>query len=163
MTRATRGRVFGPIAVAVALIALAACGGSAGGEADSETGTDAGSLDEEAQALDFAECMRDNGVELPDPGPGPQGFSEAFQEIAGDYDQATLEQAIAACEDRMPQFASEEQHDDEVMLDLAECLRDEGLDVSDNPFADAHTGAVDQEEFVAAMEVCRQVLSGDGS
>lgn len=104
--------------------------------------------------------MRDNGVDMPDPGPGQQGLAAAFQAVAGDYDGATLEQAIAACEARLPEYASESQHDDEVMLALAECLREQGLDVSDNPFDDAHGGTIDQNQFIAAMEVCRQVLWG---
>jgi hypothetical protein len=49
------------------------------------------------------------------------------------------------------------------MLDLAECLREQGLDVSDDPFDDAHSGAIDQGEFGLAMEECRGVMAGGGS
>jgi hypothetical protein len=169
ISRSTAGAV-----AAVAVLILGACsrgdgGGdgvaSAGGETDTADAAETevtAPLDPDAQALVFAECMRDNGVDMPDPGPGQQGLGEAFQSVAGDYDEATLEQAITACEDLLPQYASEEQHTDEIMLDLAECLRDQGLDVSDNPFEDAHAGRVDVGEFSAAMEVCRDVLTGGG-
>jgi hypothetical protein len=174
ITRTTgRQRRFGTVSAVVALLVLSACSSagsdgvaSAGGE--SNTGNapeseDAAPQDPDAQALEFAQCMRDNGVDMPDPGPGPQGLGDAFQDVVGDYDRETLNQAVSACQDLMPQYASEEQHDDEVMLDLAECLREQGLDVSDDPFDDAHTGEVDVNEFSAAMEVCRDVLTGGGS
>jgi hypothetical protein len=165
---------FGVAAVCVALLTVSACSSgaadrdevaSAGDEASgaSPAGTEGtAALDEGAQALRFAECMRDNGVDMPDPGPGQQGLADAFQAVAGDYDRATLRRAIAACEGLMPQYASDEQHTEGWELDLAECLRDQGLEVSDQPFDDAHSGAVDVNEFSAAMEVCREVLIRGG-
>jgi hypothetical protein len=164
-----RRRVLGAVAAVAAMLALSACGGtgggdgvaSAGGEQDraSAAGTEsAAPLDADAQALVFAGCMRANGVDMPDPGPGQQGLADAFQAVSGDYDRATLQRAIAACQDRMPRYPQQEQHDNDVMLALAECLREQGLEVSDDPFNDAHSGAVDVGEFSRAMEVCRDVL-----
>jgi hypothetical protein len=174
MTRTTaQRRTFGGALAAAALLVLSACGGaaagdevaSAGGDADpanpSET-EDAAPLDEGEQALVFAECVRDNGVDMPDPGPGQQGLVDAFQSVAEDYDRATLEQALTVCEDLVPQYQNQ-QHDpsdDAWLLALTECLREQGLDVSDNPFDDAHSGKIDVNEFGAAMEVCRDVVSG---
>jgi hypothetical protein len=156
----------------VALLILSACSSgdgdgvaSAGGEqgpANPAQTDDAAPRDGDAQALIFAGCMRDNGVDMPDPGPGQEGLGAAFQAVAGDYDRETLQQAIAACQDLMPQYASAEHADDEWQLELAECLREQGLDVSDKPFDDAHSGAIDVDEFSAAMEVCRDVLAGTG-
>ena len=99
---------------------------------------------------------------MPDPGPGQQGLIDAFQAVARDYDRATLEQALTACQDLMPQYAQEHPTGDDWQLDLAECLREQGLDVSDTPFEDAHSGAIDVNEFSAAMEVCRNVMTGGG-
>jgi hypothetical protein len=172
MTRTSaRRRMLGAVAV-VALMILSACSGSdgddvasAGGEenpANPAATEDAAPLDEDAQALVFAECVRDNGVDMPDPGPGQQGLVDAFRAVAGDYDRATLRQALSACQDLMPQYAQEQHADDDWQLQLAECLREQGLEVSDNPFEDAHSGAIDQNEFAAAMEVCRDVLTGGG-
>ena len=176
MKRTTaRLRAFGGVLAAVALLVLSACGGaaegggvaSAGGEANlanpSET-EDAAPLDADEQALVFAGCVRDNGVDMPDPGPGQEGLVDAFQSVAGDYDRATLEQALTACEDLIPRY-QDQQHDpgdDEWLLALAECLREQGLDVSDNPFDDAHAGRIDVNEFSAAMEDCRNVVAGGG-
>ena len=172
MTRTTaRRRMFGAVAAA-ALLALSACsaaGGdgvaSAGGDenpANPPATEDTAPLDEDAQALVFAGCVRDNGVDMSDPGPGQQGLINAFRAVEEDYDRATLEQALTACQDLMPQYEQEHPTDDDWQLDLAECLREQGLDVSDNPFQDAHSGAIDVNEFGAAMEVCRNELAGDG-
>jgi hypothetical protein len=176
MTRTTaQWRTYGAILAAVALLVLSACGGAAaGGEVASAGGDattadpaetdDTAPLDEDEQALVFAECMRDNGIDMPDPGPGQQGLVDAFQAVAGNYDQATQEQALTACADLIPQYQNQ-QHDpsdDDWILALTECLREQGLDVSDNPFDDAHSGKIDQTEFAAAMEVCNDVLTGGG-
>jgi hypothetical protein len=174
MTATTLWRpLSGAVAAAVAAtLALSACGGgedggvaSGGGRqntaAPAETESPA-PADPDAQALVFAECMRDNSVDMRDPGPGQEGLSDAFQSVAGEYDRKTLQTAVAACQDRMPQYAQEQQHEDGWQLELAECLREQGLDVSDNPFEDAHQGRIDVGEFSAAMEVCRDVLIDSG-
>jgi hypothetical protein len=106
--------------------------------------------------------VRENGVDMPDPGPGQQGLVDAFQAVSGDYDRATVQQALAACQDLMPQYPQAHPTGDDWMLVLAECLREQGLDVSDNPFEDAHSGAVDVNEFTKAMEACRDVVTGGG-
>lgn len=162
------------VAVAVAaVLALAACSSgesdpvaSAGGAREANSGADQASespapLDPDAQALAFAGCMRENGVDMPDPAPGQQGLGDAFQAVVDDYDRVTMEQALSACEDELPQY-EQEAHGDDVMLELAECLRQQGLDVSDDPFSDMHSGGFDQRELTAAMEVCRDVLIAGG-
>jgi hypothetical protein len=172
MTSTTGRRRAFVAGAAVALLVLSGCSGrggdgvaSAGGEVNRPTaGATAAPLDENAQALVYAECVRDKGVNMPDPGPGRQGLTDAFRAVADDYDRATMQRALTACQDLMPQYAGEREHgsDDSWMLDLAECLREQGLDVSDNPFNDAHSGRIDVNEFSAAMEVCRNVLTESG-
>jgi hypothetical protein len=181
MTRRTARRLtFAAVAAVVAVAAVAAIlvlsagGGTAGGDGVASAGGEENRtnpaqtetsppLDGDAQALVFAGCVRDNGVDMPDPGPGRQGLVDAFRAVSGNYDRATLEKALSACQDLMPQYPQEqEMHEGADMLALAECLREQGLDVSDNPFQDAHSGAIDVNEFSAAMEVCRDVLTGGG-
>jgi hypothetical protein len=173
-TRTTeRRRPWGAATAVVALLVLSACSapesdgvalaGSDANPPNPVAAEEAAPLDEDAQALVYAECMRDNGVEMPDPGPGRRGLVDALQAVSRDYDRTTMRQALSACQDLMPQYASEEQHaDEDWQLALAECLREQGLDVSDTPFEDAHSGAIDVNEFSAAMEVCRDVLTGGG-
>jgi hypothetical protein len=164
-------RSFGAVGAAILLV-LSACSGaegdgvaSAGGEANPTTeAAEQEPLDEEAQALAFAECMRDNGVDMPDPEPGQEGLSGAFHGVEGEHDPETIDQALTACEDLLPERAHGAGHDldDETMLELAECLRDRGLDVPDNLFEGGQLHGEDEDELRAAMEVCRdQVAGGD--
>lgn len=171
---AGRGTFGAVAAVAALLLVLSACGGGAEGGDVASAGGDAnptpedseqGPLDEEVQALAFAECMRGNGVDMPDPAPGQGGLSDAFHEAEDNYDQATIEEALAACEDLLPQRAHEGGHDaerSEVELALAECLREQGLDVPDNLFGGGRLHDVEDDELRAAMEECRDVLAGGG-
>jgi hypothetical protein len=169
---ATQRRLFGAATAAVALLALSACGGSGdangdasgGGGSDPAPASEAASPEADAEALAFAECMRDNGVDMPDPGPGQGGFYQAFHGLEDSYDQATLDQAIAACEDLFPTYAGEGGHgtDDESVLALAECLREQGLDVPDNLFEDGALGDIDEDELRPAMEECRDVWTDGG-
>lgn len=171
MMRATRSSAFGAATAVVALLALSACG-SSGDEGDDSTGggsdpasvSETDSSDADSEALAFAQCMRENGVDMPDPGPGQGGFYTAFHGIEDDYDQAAIDQAIAACQDLFPTFAGEAEHgtDDETVLALAECLRDQGLDVSDDLFASGELRAIDEDELRPAMEACRDEVAGGG-
>jgi hypothetical protein len=170
---ASRRLTLGAVA-AVALLALSACAGAAEGDGVASAGGDAnpaaeateqGPLDEEVQALAFAECMRGNGVDMPDPAPGQGGLSEAFHEAEENYDQATIEEALAACEDLLPQRAHEGGHDasrEEVELALADCLREQGLEVPDNLFSGGALHGVEDDELRAGLEECRDVVAGGG-
>jgi len=165
-------RSFG-VAV-VTLLALSACRGQAEGDGVASAGGDANpaaedteqeTMDEEVRALAFAECMRGNGVDMPDPAPGQGGLSEAFHGIQENYDQATIDEALAACQDLLPQRAHEGGHDaarDEVELALAECLREQGLEVPDNLFEGGGLHDVEDDELRAVMEECRDVVAGGG-
>lgn len=158
MARTTaRRRMFGAVAVA-ALLALSACGGVAEGGASA--GGDA--KDEEAQVLAFVDCMRDNGFDMPDPGPGQEGLMTALEEARGSHDQGTVDEdfeaAFAACEELLPEFATHDdaQPDEEAQLALAKCLREQGLDVPDDLYSGGGLHDIDQDELDAAMEVCRE-------
>ena len=174
-TSARRGTLGAVAPVVALLLILSACGGSAEGGGVASAGGDANpaaedtlreavdELDEEVQALAFAECMRGNGVDMSDPAPGQGGLSDAFHEAEERYDRATIDEALAACEDLLPQRAHEGGHDaerTETELALAECLREQGLDVPDNLFDGGHD--VDDDELRAGLEECRDVVAGGG-
>jgi hypothetical protein len=152
-----RRRTFGAAAAVLIALVLSACGGA------TEGAEDTASSDEDAQALAFAQCMRDNGVDMPDPGPGRRGLIEAFrhEDVQGE-DQATVEEARAACEDLLPQWDHDPGHQqerDEMMLEIADCLRQRGLDVPDDLEGLQH---VDDDELRAAMQECRAEVFGGG-
>jgi hypothetical protein len=136
---------------------LAACGGgdsgggvaSAGADAaDREQATDEQSGREaftEEDALEFAECMRENGVEnFTDPefeGEGRVRFG--FRAGSGDGERPfdpndeTFRKAQEACRDLMPDGGnfqpSPEQRAamEDAQLEFAQCMRDKGYDVPD--------------------------------
>jgi hypothetical protein len=98
----------------------------------------------EDQALAFAQCMRDNGVDFPDPtvdADGNPSFDGALgrgQEGGFDPQDTSFEDAMTACGDLMEglsvgpgggDFDSDAMN--EALYVYTQCLRDEGLDVGD--------------------------------
>lgn len=99
---------------------------------------------DEEQALAFAQCMRDNGVDFPDPtvdADGSPSFADAFgrgQEGGFDPTDTSFRDAMTACSDLMdglqigPGSRSVDQEAmSEALYSYTQCLRDEGLDVGD--------------------------------
>jgi hypothetical protein len=170
---AGRRRLRGAVGVVVAslvLVVMAACGDSGGaGDAGAAGGTSpSAGGDEQAQVLRFARCMRDNGVDMPDPGPGQSGLMTALQEVSGSHGQGgdpNFDTAYAACKSMLPEFSSggHGQPNDETMLALAKCLRNEGLDVPDDLYSGGALHKIPREKLNAAMEKCREVAGfGEG-
>jgi hypothetical protein len=145
--------------------------------------------DEEAEQamLDFAQCMRDHGIDMPDPdtsgrGGGPVIIGPGGGE-GGDGDQPDMDEfeaADEACrhliegvlgspEDMSPEEQAEMQ---DQMLAMAQCMRDHGIDMPDPEFDQGGGGGiVEQElsdidpssdEFQDAQEACNEELGVDG-
>ncbi len=98
----------------------------------------------EEQALAFTQCMRDNGVDFPDPtvdADGNPSFDGALgrgQEGGFDPQDTSFEDAMTACGDLIEglsvgpgggDFDSDAMN--EALYVYTQCLRDEGLDVGD--------------------------------
>jgi hypothetical protein len=89
------------------------------------------------QRLAFAQCMRDNGVPMADPGAG-SGPGSGFRDLQG-VDRDKLDKAMTACASLRPSFggrnlADLSDADKQKMLDMAKCLRDAGFAVPDPTF-----------------------------
>jgi hypothetical protein len=148
-------------------MALVACGGSDSGDDSQANAEDAG--------LEFAKCMREHGVDIPDPKPGSggEGFSIEFngdprqdedfqeaQEACGDI----LEEAIPEGERRDPAELRDQLHE------MTECLRDKGYDVPEpqivgpgedppedpQPPSEEFQDLLDDPKFEQAQEDCAQ-------
>jgi hypothetical protein len=161
--------------LAAALLALAALGLAACGE---DTPSAAGSADAKAEMreaeLKFASCMRDNGVNMPDP--SAEGGKQVFK-VGGDsgISPEKFETATKACEkyrkDIRPQLTEEEQQEfKEQALAHARCMREHGIDFPDPTF-DAEGGArvrlgsdsgdklnPESPKFKAAEEACGHLM-----
>jgi hypothetical protein len=172
--------------VAMALM-LGACSGGDGGDGvatlgegqEETTGASGSSVDAEDALAEFAECMRENGIEdFADPqvdengaivigGPGGGGSGPP-----DDVDLEEIQQAMQTCQGLLPQglgpgeISEEDQAAlQDAFLEYAQCMRDNGIDMPDPDFSEGGAFAIggegfdpDDPEFQAADEVCRPLL-----
>ncbi len=137
------------------------------------------SLGEQDAMLAWAECMRDNGIEVTDPVfdvagnlVGGLDFGEADGAGPKDAKGGEYLAASQACDSLLIAFKPEadpalQQEQTEAALEFAVCMREQGLDWPDpapegSKFADAEI-KVDKEsaEFQAAFEACDDELAVD--
>ena len=152
--------------LALSALALAACGEdtpSAAGSADTQ--------DKMRQAqLKFAACMREHGVDMPDP--SAEGGKQVFK-VGGDsgISKEKFETAQKACEKYREEFRPElteaqQQEFKEQALAHARCMREHGIPDFPDPTFDAEGGAKiriqagggnlnpEDPKFKAAEEAC---------
>jgi hypothetical protein len=175
------------LAVALLAAALAACSG--GGATPSGVATlddpaasttpdassaPAASVSPEDAMLAFTKCMREHGVDMPDPVVNADGGMTVSigSEGGKPIDQKTMQAADEACRHLMParldggpsQMTPEQQ---DAMLDFAKCMREHGVDMPDPEFGTGG-GAVmiggdgiafDSPTFKAADEACRSIMT----
>jgi hypothetical protein len=160
--------------LAVAALGLAACGGDDEAPASAANSASEDDKTREAQ-VKFAECMRENGVDIPDPKPG-EGQRIRVGPDSG-IDPEEFEEASKACEkyreDIRPQLSEEEQQEfKERALEFARCMREHGVDMPDPTF-DSNGGVKiqagpgrgldrDDEDFQAAQEACGDLMGKPG-
>ncbi len=162
----------------VVLVALAAtaCGGSSdGGSGEPGGGNGGKDRDPQAAALAWATCMRDNGVDIPDPKPQDEGGGQLFLApgvggpLAG-TDEKTFTAAKKACSEHAedmggPGAAGFGEEDKQRMVDFARCMREQGIDMPDPDF-DGSDGRIAIEidpndpDFDAAREACKKFSGG---
>jgi hypothetical protein len=190
-----RGRrrwwILAACAVALVLL-LAACGGGgsddgvASASEDSSGSDDSGgdsssggsASDSEEELIDWVECMRDEGVDVPDPqvdadgnltlGPGLGGGGGGG---GGQVDPQALQDATEVCGE-VPQsaFGGEQPDQTEIedtLLEFAQCMRENGYDMPDPDFSGeggltSAFGDVDTNDpaFQEAAEACEDILAG---
>jgi hypothetical protein len=108
----------------LALLALAGCGGPAVEGASSSPTANA-----QDTGVKFAQCMRQHGIDMPDPKPGDRGVKITTRK----GNQATMDAALQACRKYSPKM-NIDPNDPTVrdrMLKLAQCLREHGVQVAD--------------------------------
>ncbi len=170
---------FQPLAaglLAAAAFGLAACGDEGSPAADAGRPSSGGSSIDLSDSktkqaeLKFARCMREQGVEFPDPGSEEGGLI-----VGGDGDDSPEEFAAAekACaefrKDIKPPQLSDEQRQEikDASLAHARCMREHGIDFPDPKFSEdggatvkIGAGGVDPHDadFKAAEKACADVL-----
>jgi hypothetical protein len=119
-------RVLAP-ALASLLIALAAAGC---GSSSSSSGTTT-TASQDAARVKFTQCMRDNGVDLPD-NPGQGGGAAAIANV----DRTKLQDAFKACQKYQQAAvgdisASQRQSFRDAFTKFAACMRQNGVEIPD--------------------------------
>jgi hypothetical protein len=121
--------------IAVGAIALAACGG------DSSGGSRSSKADFREAALKHARCMREHGLDVPDPKFGPGGEVQ-LEMRGGGADKLKMQRAEEDCRKyleavRPPELSPEqEQKFREEALKHARCMREHGIDMPDPTFGE---------------------------
>lgn len=180
------------------VVLLAACGGSAAGTDDGVASIDGSTAttiaeataDPEAAAMAFTECMRENGVEMEDPTvdadgnvlpgrptdlPDPEdgGQAQADPGQLGEDLRAAFEECGDLLDGTAFGFTPEDQTElQDQLLALAQCLRDQGLDVADPDLSNPASGGpqagrpfgidFQDPEVQAAMEQCQEFMPNFG-
>ncbi|MCK2216319.1 hypothetical protein MF672_021305 [Actinomadura sp. ATCC 31491] len=160
-----------PAAVPLVL-ALAACGGPAATDDDvvsaSRTGATASAsaspsptLDPQQAALKFAQCMRQHGIDMPDPQGGdirltvPRGASKEKMDKAQKACGPIMESAVKA--------GTPSAEDYDKMLKFAQCMRAHGVDVADpkpgQPMRIMAKGG-SKDKLEAAHKACEEYAPG---
>jgi hypothetical protein len=156
---------------------------------DSTATTDpAGGVDQEQAMLDFAACMRDNGVDMQDPTVDANGNVQfggfGGGQDASDADRQNIRTAMEACRDLLQGVSLGRGGDnfdptqlEDTMLQYAQCMRDNGYDMPDPDFSSfgpgsdnggqgggGPFGSIDRNDpdFQTAQAACQGILSGFG-
>jgi hypothetical protein len=173
-----RWRLAALAGVLALALAVAACGGghkadgvaSLSGASKATTTTTAPLSKQDAQraALAFARCMRQHGIDMPDP---QINGNKITQEVKGGPgskgpDDPTFKAAQQACNKYLPnggQPAKADPQAQQQMLALARCMRQHGIDMPD---PDPNGGGIvvgpkkgvnpDDPKFKAAQQACQQ-------
>ncbi len=178
MKPSMRPRWFSPLAaLALAGLTLTACGGaqsqagdgvasvSTGSAAPSAAASASAPVDRREAALKFAQCMRENGVEVPDP--GPDGGIRITNRSG---DGAKTEKALKECEPLTKGAVGngsgpvdQKRHDQ--LVKYAQCMRENGVDMPDpKPGGPIQLRIPRDQEGKAkkAMEACKDLAPGLG-
>ncbi|NUU21975.1 MAG: hypothetical protein HOV68_10755 [Streptomycetaceae bacterium] len=163
----------GSAALAVgAVLTLSACsGGSDDGKDDQvaslgDQGGPGASTPPEAAAgekgdmVKYAGCMREHGVDMPDPAADGSMMAAQAVPAPGSADETKMNDATAACRKWLPNGGEVSEKDKaeqrEKQLKMAQCLREHGMDVPDPGPDGGLTIALgdDQAKADAAMKAC---------
>jgi len=184
------------ILIAALAIVAAACGGTSGAEGvaslnETDDATPAAAaepeVDSEEAFLAFTECMRQEGVDLPDPQTDGEGnfFFEDRGPGNGELDRGELRAAGEACQHHLEGVTQtfrdfDRTEIEDTLVEFAACMRDNGYDMPDpdlsgfGPTGDGPDegqgtgpgggpfGALDQDDpaFQTAIAACDELLTG---
>jgi hypothetical protein len=157
MSRSTRLRHgLTLLLTTTALVAATGCGGSSD---DDPPKDEAAAV--QGQAIKFAKCMREHGVDMPDPKVSGEGGRMLSMGAVQMDDAEAADGAFKACEKLAPKApamsAEEKQAATDEAIKTAKCMREHGVDMPD-PTASGMTKMTDVDPdsptFKAAIKAC---------
>jgi hypothetical protein len=176
-----RPRLAGLVGAVVALtLTVAACGGGgkangvaslSGANRPTATTSAGGSKDFKQAALAFARCMRQHGIDVPDPQFNGDHITQRLPTRA-EQNSPKFKAAQQACQKYLPNGGvapKPNPQQQQQLLQFARCMRQHGIDVPD-PGASGgievkgSPGTVnpDSPTFKAAQQACQQYLPNNG-
>ncbi|EHM26696.1 hypothetical protein SPW_4901 [Streptomyces sp. W007] len=146
------------MAAALALTAIA-CSGDGGGTKDGGSASGTGKTKED-QALEHRKCLREQGLDIPEPKPGQDGMGITID--GGSKGKEEMEKAFKACEDKAVGGGPKEltQAEKDKMVAFARCMRENGFDMPDPKFDGGAMQAApalkqkDMKKFEKANKAC---------
>lgn len=131
--------------------------------------------DREEAALEWARCMREHGIDVPDPDFGNGGVGIRVRGQGSNPNSEKFRRAQEACgtpfgREGPPALSEEERQElQDAMLAFARCMREHGVDMPDPEFGEEGRGvfrvgpgpgatAPEQESFEEAQEACQPIL-----
>jgi hypothetical protein len=170
-----RPRLAGLVGALVLTLAVAACAGggndpsdgvaSLGGSDTPTSTTRPGGGDLKQAALAYARCMREHGIDMPDP--KFDGNERVAQQLPAGVgpDDPKFKAAHQACKQHLPGGGEPQKVDPQVqrqMLAFARCMREHGVNIPDpKPGGGIEIGpeagvSPDDPKFKAAQRACQQ-------
>lgn len=160
-TARSRGRSLAAACAMAAALALTAtaCSGDGGGTKDGGSASDTGKTKED-QALEHRKCLREQGLDIPEPKPGQDGMGITID--GGSKGKEEMEKAFKACEDKAVGGGPKEltQAEKDKMVAFARCMRENGFDMPDPKFDGGAMQAApalkqkDMKKFEKANKAC---------
>ena len=160
------------IPLIIGLLALGACGSGNGTAAPSA----APSADLEKDVTAYVECLRKQGLDLPDPTVDAKGQISFGRPVNGQtIDRDKLAAAQKVCGEPPAGLAAAAGVDvndpafQDAALKFAQCMRGQGVNVADPDFSKAGTGGglfggIDRDDpkVAAAVQACQHVFADAG-
>ncbi|MGW3583809.1 hypothetical protein ACWDM8_21105 [Streptomyces rubiginosohelvolus] len=156
-----RGRSLAAACVLAAALALTAtaCSGDGGGTKGGGSASDSKKTKED-QALEHRKCLREQGLDIPEPKPGENGMGVTID--GGSMGKEKMEKAFKACEDKAVGGGPKEmtQAEKDKAVAYARCMRQNGFDMPDPKFDGGAMQAApalkpkDMKKFEKANKAC---------
>lgn len=163
-TARSRGRSLVAASAMAAALALTAtaCSGDGGGTKNGGSASESKKTKED-QALEHRKCLREQGLDIPEPKPGENGMGVTID--GGSMGKEKMEKAFKACEDKAVGGGPKEltQAEKDKMVAFARCMRKNGFDMPDPKFDGGAMQAApalkqkDMEKFEKANKACESV------